>query len=293
MITWKLKPTVLAIARTVSASRISAVVPGEANALGDRRSRARARVALDLEELVLAHQPEGGQHGEEGDRVDEEADAGATEADDHAGDRGADDPRAVEEARVQRDRVRQLVATDHLKGECLPARCVDDERSAAEEREQVDDRDVLPAGEREHGEPRRDRHLRGLRRHHELAVVEAVGDHARVEAEEHERQEPAEREAADGERRARQLDDEPGERDVLHPGAGERDHLAGEEQAIVPVDPEGLEDASGHGRSFSSGSSAASTAASSRADSPFNRSASQIVRRERTERSTWCPFSVT
>ena len=76
------------------------VVPREANALGDRRSSTRARVALDLEELVLAHQRERGQHGEEGDRVDEEADAGAAEADDHAGDRGADDPRAVEEAGV-------------------------------------------------------------------------------------------------------------------------------------------------------------------------------------------------
>ena len=86
------------------------------------------------------------QHREKGDRVDEEADAGAAEADDHTGDCGADDARAVEEARVQRDRVRQLVAADHLEGQRLPARRVDDERGAAEEREQVNDRDVLPAG---------------------------------------------------------------------------------------------------------------------------------------------------
>ena len=47
-------------------------------------------------------------------------------------------------------------------------------------------------GEREHRERRGDRHLGGLGRHHELAVVEPVGDHARVEAEEHERQKAAE-----------------------------------------------------------------------------------------------------
>ena len=93
-------------------------------------------------------------------------------------------------------------------------------------------------GEREHRERGRDDHLRRLRRHHELAVVEAVGDHARIEAEEHERQEATEREPADGERRVGQLDDEPGERDVLHPGPRERDHLAREEQAVVPVDAE-------------------------------------------------------
>ena len=50
------------------------------------------------------------EHGEERDSVDREADADTRSGDDDAGDRGADHAGTVEEARVQRDRVRQLVA---------------------------------------------------------------------------------------------------------------------------------------------------------------------------------------
>ena len=74
---------------------------------------------------------------------------------------------------------------------------------------------------------------------------------------------------ADRERRVGQLDDEPGERDVLHPGAADRDHLAGEEEAVVAVAAEARERARvereqrRRHRSLPSGSIAASTAASS------------------------------
>ena len=59
-----------------------------------------------------------------------------------------------------------------------------------------------------------------------FARVDAVGDDAGDEAEERERDEPPERERADRERRAGELDHEPGERDVLHPRARERHELA-------------------------------------------------------------------
>ena len=76
---------------------------------------------------------------------------------------------------------------------------------------------------------------RGLRRHDELARLDAVGDDAGDEAEDGERDEAPERERADRERRARELDHEPRESDVLHPRACERHELAGEEDAVVAV----------------------------------------------------------
>ena len=51
---------------------------------------------------------------------------------------GPDHAGAVEEARVERDRVRQLVAPDELERERLPRRMVDDQRDPAEPGEQVD-----------------------------------------------------------------------------------------------------------------------------------------------------------
>ena len=63
------------------------------------------------------------------------------------------------------------------------------------------------------------------------------------ESEERERPEAAERENPERQpARVRcELDHDPGERDVLHPGAGERHHLAGEVEAVVPVLAEALE----------------------------------------------------
>ena len=105
---------------------------------------------------------------------------------------GPDHARGVEEARVQRDRVRQLVAPDHLEGERVPAGRVEDECRAGEDREQVDDPERLEPAEHEHGEERREDHRDGLRPDHELAVVDPVGDDAGDEAEDRERDEAAE-----------------------------------------------------------------------------------------------------
>ena len=95
-----------------------------------------------------------------------------------------------------------------------------------------------------------------------------------------------------------QLDDEPGEPDVLHPGTADRDHLAGEEEAVVAVAAEAREGARverqqrRRHRSLPSGSIAASIAASSSSSSPRRCSSSQVVRRARTRRSSRSPSSV-
>ena len=145
---------------------------------------------------------------------------------------------------------------------------------------------------------RREGHRDALRRDHELAVVDPVRDDAGDEAEDREGDEAAERERADRQRRVGQLDHEPGERDVLHPGAADRDHLAGEEEPVVAVPAEARERARvereqrRRHRSLPSGSIAASIAASSSSSSPRRRSASQVVRRARTRLSSRSPSSV-
>src|SRR6185503_10591717 len=51
--------------------------------------------------------------------VDDEAEADAGDRDRHTGERRADHPRGVEEAGVERDRVRQPARPDHLEGQRL------------------------------------------------------------------------------------------------------------------------------------------------------------------------------
>ena len=122
--------------------------PGEALADAAHHRRGLA-AALKRHELFLPHQQEPGQDGEERDRVDREADPDAERGDQDAGDRGADDARRVEEAGVQGNRVRQLVAAHHLEGERMAAGRVEDESRSGEDREQVDEPQRLRAGEHE------------------------------------------------------------------------------------------------------------------------------------------------
>ena len=72
-----------------------------------------------------------------------------------------------------------------------------------------------------------------LGRHHEPTRVETVGEDAGKEAEDAERQELAEDENADRDRRSGQLEHEPRHRDVLHPRSRDRDRLADEEQPVL------------------------------------------------------------
>ena len=70
---------------------------------------------------------------------------------------------ALSEARVERDRVRQLPRADHLERQRLPPGCVEHEGDAAERREHVDDRQRRRAGQRHGGERRGDEHRGDLR----------------------------------------------------------------------------------------------------------------------------------
>ena len=97
-------------------------------------------LALDRMQLVGTHRQQTGEYGEKADGVEDEAHPGAGRGDHDPGQSRADDARHVEEARVERDRIRQLVAPDHLVRERLPARCVEDLGGAEQHGQDVDDR---------------------------------------------------------------------------------------------------------------------------------------------------------
>ena len=117
----------------------------------------------------------------------------------------------------------------------MAPRSVENERGTGGCGERVREPDDLRAGERQRRQRQGDDHRRCLRDHDEPPVVEAVCDDTRDEAEDREGREPAEGQEADGDGRVRELDDVPGEGDVLHPGADEGDDLSREEQPVVPV----------------------------------------------------------
>ena len=189
--------------------------PGE-----DRRPRA---VPLERHEVVDVHRCQCDEHCKEAHGVGGEAEARPEGGDDHSADCRPDDARRVEERGVERDRVRELGWPDHLIRERLPRGCVEHEHDASQHGEHVHLPWLDVAEQREQGQERRHDHRGRLRRHHQPARVEPVGEHAGEQAEDAEREELAEDEDADGDRRSGQLEHEPGHRDVLHPRARDRD----------------------------------------------------------------------
>jgi hypothetical protein len=143
-----------------------AVVPRVGERTANPVDHARGRVPCDRPQLVVANEREGGEHGEEADRVEREADSGPDESDQQPRDRRADDAGPVEEAGVERDRVGQLAWADHLECERLSAGSIERERDSTERGQRVDDRERRGARKRDDGEGDRDRHRGGLRRHH-------------------------------------------------------------------------------------------------------------------------------
>ena len=122
-ITWKLKPTVLTTVTISSTRRAS----GERHAQANPSPIALITVGglcagIQRDELLSPHHQQPYEHGEERDRVDREADTDPEGRDQHAGEGRPDDAGGVEEAGVQRNGVRQLVAADHLERERVASR---------------------------------------------------------------------------------------------------------------------------------------------------------------------------
>ena len=272
--TWKLKPATLSTVTTPSTITSRASWPRRASPSRTPATSERGCTARDAVQLAFAQKQQAGEHGEEAHSVEHEAGADTEGGDDDAGERGPDDARAVEQAGVERDRVRQLALPDELEGQRLPAWCVEDESDPAQGGEDEHQREGRRAGQDKSRQRGGDDHLGRLRPDEQPSCLDAVGHPARDEAEDREGKEAAEGERADGEGGVGELQDEPGKRDVLHPRSRDRDDLAGEEEPVVAVSAKAAERAPVEGQhrrrhsSLRSGSIAASTASSSSGREP-------------------------
>ncbi len=121
-------------------------------------------------------EPERHDDGHARDGVHPERPARADGHEERTGQRGADHPSQLEHARVDADRVAQVLVADDLGDEDLACGVVDDGDHADEERDHPDVPRLHDPGQGEHGEHERQHRERALREHHERALREAVDD---------------------------------------------------------------------------------------------------------------------
>jgi len=183
---------------------------------------------------VRVHPQQPGEHGGEADRVEQEHPAGPDRCDQHAGDGGADDAGDVEGHGVERHRVRQPLRADYLGDEGLPHRHVHSGEAAQHETEREDLPERDESGHVEQAERQRARAQSDLDDQQDAALVVAVGEHAAPQRQHQHRRELQGRGDPECHRAAaRELEHEPVLGHPLHPGAGERDDLAGREEPVV------------------------------------------------------------
>jgi hypothetical protein len=148
---------------------------------------------------------------------------------------GSDDAGEIEAARIEGDRVGQVGAPDEVDHHRLPCRNLDrrDEAAAERENEQPADRHPVRRGEEpERGRLDEERDLRGA---HDAELVRPVHDGPGGHREEQDGNGGHRRDEADEERAVGQLQREPSLGHRLHPRADQRQRLADQEQAEVPV----------------------------------------------------------
>ena len=189
----------------------------------------------DAVQLVFAHEPETHEHREIGCGVEREAPTIADADDQSAGQRGAEDPRRVDDGAVEHDRVREITRRDHLTDEGAAQWIVEREKDSAREGQRVERADGGMRRERQGGEPNRLGHLQRLRQHEQPAFVEPVGDGTGPRRQDENRTILTGREDPDAKTAPGDLQDQQRERDVREPVAGVRDRLADEVELEVAV----------------------------------------------------------
>jgi hypothetical protein len=145
-----------------------------------------------------------------------------------ARERGADHARRVDHHRVERDRVRQVGAVaDEVDVGRLSQHDVDGlhDRQEQRERDQVDDRH--DAQRRDDGERRGLQHQERLRDEQRATPIHAIDQHADEGAERQHADVGAEGDDAEQHGRLGEPPGEPAHRDLLRPGADQRQALAG------------------------------------------------------------------
>src|ERR1700691_1603176 len=142
---------------------------------------------------------------------------------------------AVEHGGIQGDRVHQVVPADHIDQKRLPGRnikCVHGTEQSCENHNLPDGDDVEKSKDCEDA---CENHRRDLRADDDAMAIPAVCRHAANGSEQEHGYLPRETYDAQKERRSRQAINQPGLRNVLHPGADKRDQLSAEEKLEVAM----------------------------------------------------------
>ncbi len=157
------------------------------------------------------------------------------EATRYSGDCRADDARAVEHGRVQGDGIHQVFAADHVDEECLPRGNVEriDHTESGGQHHDLPHLDAMGEGERR--ENRRQNHRRDLRADDHAPAIMTVGHDATDWRHDEHGDLAGEAYRAQQQRRIGHAIDQPRLRNGLHPGADQRDQLAGKEQLEVAM----------------------------------------------------------
>ena len=124
------------------------------------------------------HQQQARDHGNVADAVGEKTPALADPRDQHTGDGRADHARAVEHGGVQRDRVHQVFAADHVDQKRLSRGNIKGVDDAQQRREHDDLPHTHDVRERKNRQNERENHRRGLGRDHHAMAVPTVSDHS-------------------------------------------------------------------------------------------------------------------
>ncbi len=188
--------------------------------------------ALGRVEQSRVDAEEADQHGEIADRVDAEVGPHA-----ERGDRGAcngrtDDARQVERRRAQGDGVDEVLARHEVCDERLAHGHLDGARRPGQQRQRVDMPDLDGTGQGQDEQGARLDHGHGVDGQQRASLVDAIGEDAAEWGDEHGRAEEEGHDQAQLQRRATQLEDEPGQRHRLHPRPDQAPDLA---EPVAPV----------------------------------------------------------
>ena len=145
-----------------------------AESLADPLEHSAACPAREREELAAPHECERGQDGQEAHGVDGKAGSDPGRRDHDAADRRPDDARGVEEARVERDGVRQFVPADELEVSAWRLGASKTAAAPPEQREDVERPELRLSNQDQDCKHRGDHHRNRLDEHHRPAVVETV-----------------------------------------------------------------------------------------------------------------------
>ena len=195
----------------------------------------RARFTLDRRVFRQPHHEESGDDGDEAEAIEQEAHGDADLRHEEPGDRRTDNAGAVEGGTVERDGVHQIFAAGHLDHERLSRRHVEGHRDSAQDGEHDDVPRLHQLAPDERGHRERQNHRAGLRDDDDGTFRITIGHPAAPGGEEEHRRGGGRGDKTEQGLRSGELIDEPALRGRRHPRAGERDELAGKEEAEIPV----------------------------------------------------------